>query len=573
MNAYLYPDRELGLGDQAYELTKRVVTVGRHPNNDVALLLESISRFHARLEQRDNGWLLSDLNSSNGTFVNGERITMPRLLNNKDMITFGRADFSFSSISPEQRNAKRSTESTQPSIMVEQHTSSINIVGDEQRPSLILSTQLSVESTPLPGKVFLEQGVPDIEGLRKANERLTTLYKLTEVIRSSLTREEILASVMALIFEVLPADRGAILIVDSADGQLEPKTIRFREDSGSTELSISRTIISKCRDERVAILSRDAKIDARFGSSESIMASDMRSAMCVPLISKKKLVGILFLDTRESVRVFTEDDLTFVASLANDVALTIDNLALAEENIKNERLAAVGQTIAGLAHNIKNILQLAKGGMELMDAAINKKRFQDLDTYWPVVRRGIDRMQSLTQEMLAFSRQTRPQLLDVSPNEVIRETIASFEKESMKPGVELQVQLAQELPPRKIDPDGLMKSLLNLIGNAADAFEDMGGEIVVSTMGEEDTVVIRVKDNGRGIPRDKLGKIFQPFFTTKGSKGTGLGLSMTKKYIEDMGGIVTVESDEGHGTTFTIALPPLVQEMKFDVQDEDLALD
>jgi two-component system, NtrC family, sensor kinase len=570
MSAYLYPNSELGLPEDSYHLTKRVITVGRHPNNDVSILLESVSRFHARLEQRDGGWVLTDLNSSNGTFVNGERLATPRMLASSDLITFGRADFTFSTQDPHARRKRSQSDSTQPTVVAEKHTSSVNIVGDDLRPSLILSTQLSIESTPLPGRTIVEQGLPDIEGLRKANERLTTLYKLTEVIRTALTSDEVLQNVMRLIFDILPADRGVILMGDGAEGHLEPRAVKYRDTADSKEVTISRTIISKCRDERVAILSRDAKIDTRFGGSASIIASDIRSAMCVPLISKKKLIGILFLDTRESVRAFNEDDLTFISSLANDVALTLDNLALAEENIKNERLAAVGQTIAGLAHNIKNILQLAKGGMELMDTSISKGRFDDVEAYWPVVRRGIDRMQSLTQEMLAYSRQTRPPLKEVSVNDVIQETVASFEKESMQPGVTLDIELAPDLPVRSIDPDGLMKSLLNLIGNAIDAFEGMGGNIRVATVAENQTILVNVEDNGRGIPRDKMSRIFQPFFTTKGSKGTGLGLSMTRKYIEDMGGSITVDSEEGRGTKFTIALPPLVQEMRYDLEPEQV---
>lgn len=567
--AFLYPNSELGLAEAVFELKKRTTTVGRHPSNDISLLLESVSRFHARLEDHDTGWFISDLKSSNGTFVNGERVTEARAVNSGDVITFGRADFRFSTHALGEAEF-RAEDSTKPVSMSKTSTSSVNIVGDDQSPSLILSTKLNVDATPLPSPAMFAEEV-DVEALRKANDRLLTLYKLTEVIRSSLTRDEVLHNVMKLLFEVLPCDRGVILTLETPDGQFEPQVVRFRDPSKGNDLTISRTILQKCRNDRAAILSRDTKIDRRFSTSESIMASDIRSAMCVPLISKKKLMGVLFVDTSESVRSFSEEDLTFVSSLANDLALTLDNLNLAEENIKNERLAAVGQTIAGLAHNIKNILQLAKGGLELMDGAITKKKPEEVEAYWPVVRRGIERMQSLTQEMLEYSRQTRPELKDVSVNQVIQDTVSSFEKDSMDPGVMLDVQLTENLPSRKIDPDGLFKSLMNLIGNAKDAFDGAGGNITVSTSREENTIFIRVQDNGKGIPKDKRVRIFQPFFTTKGSKGTGLGLSMTRKYIEDMGGTISVDSEEGRGTTFTITLAPLTTEMRFDVQPEQAA--
>ena len=213
----------------------------------------------------------------------------------------------------------------------------------------------------------------DISALSKANERLLTLYKLSETIRSSTSREEIMAGAMDLLFDIMPADRGAIMVIEVADEFPEPAYVKFRDPAAPDELQISRTIVQKVVDEHIAILSRDAKLDSRFNASESILVHDIRSAMCVPLLSKKKLLGVLFIDTRESVRVFNDDDLAFASSFANELAMTLDNYSLAQDNIRNERLAAIGQTIAGLAHNIKNILQLAKGGIELMDIAIGRK--------------------------------------------------------------------------------------------------------------------------------------------------------------------------------------------------------
>ncbi len=563
MAAYLYPSKDLSLGDQPFELKGRVVTIGRHPNNDISLLQESISRFHAKLELIGTKWVITDLNSSNGTFVNGERIATPRTLSEGDVVTLGRADFIFSYLSPEERQ-RAQKEGTTPTPI---SSSGINLLDETSSSSTILRTQKNIEATPLPTRFLPAVGV-DLAALQRANERLLALYKLNEILRTSTTSQEMMERAMDLIFECLPADRGVIMTVAGPGNALEPAVVRYRTGDQPTELAISRTIIEKALSEKVAILSRDASIDPRFSASESIIAHDIRSTMCVPMVSKNNAYGIIFLDCRETVHSFTEDDLTFLASLANDLAISLENANLLQESIKNERLAAVGQTIAGLAHNIKNILQLARGGIELMDAAVAKRSLEEVETFWPIVRRGIDRMQQLTQEMLDFSRQTKPELVEASVNEVILDTVHSFEKDSVDAGVQLELQLAEDLPKRKIDPNGLCKSLLNLLTNAVDAFEGTGGKIIISTSCVNGMTYIKVQDNGRGIPRDKLGKIFQPFFTTKGSKGTGLGLSMTKKYIEDMGGRIEVETVEGQGTTFTITLPPPPREMAFDL-DKD----
>lgn len=562
MRAFLYPSKELNLGENPFELKGRVVTIGRHPNNDISLLLESVSRFHAKLELVGTRWIVTDLNSSNGTFVNGERIATPRPLSEGDVLTLGRADFVFSRLTPEEREALQK-EGTTPTPL---SSSGVNLVGDDESSSTILTTQLSAEATPLPTR-FLPQVSVDQQALQRANERLLALYELNDIIRTSTTLQEMLERAMDLIFECLPADRGVIMTSDGPGAPLEPQVVRFRDPNASGELAISKTIVEKALREQVAILSRDASIDSRFKGSESIIAHDIRSTMCVPMVSKKTVHGIVFVDCKERVHAYTEDDLAFLASLANDLAISIENANLLQESIKNERLAAVGQTIAGLAHNIKNILQLARGGIELLDAAVAKKSFEDIETFWPIVKRGIERMQQLTQEMLEFSRQTKPELVMASVNDVILDTVKSFEKDAVDAGVSIELDLADNLPPRRIDPNGLCKSLMNLLTNAVDAFEGTGGKIVVSTRLENDTIKIQVRDNGKGIPRDKIQRIFQPFFTTKGSKGTGLGLSMTKKYIEDMGGSIAVESQEGQGTTFTISLPPPPKEMTFDVDE------
>lgn len=563
MPAYLYPNPELALPEPVFELKQRITKVGRHPSNEASLLLESVSRFHAQIELLEAGWVLSDLGSSNGTFLNGERLAGPRSLKDKDVVTFGRADFLFSNMSPADRARLGESGTGQKT-----HTSSVSIVGDGESDSTILSTKLNVESTPMPAVALFPGARADEGTLQRATERLLTLYKLGEVTRSAATREEMLSKVMDLIFEVLPADRGVILIVDPIDNTLEPQLVRYRRKGAETELTISRTIVQKSLNERVAVLSRDARIDARFNASESIMGGDIRSTMCVPMVSKRNVLGVLFLDTKESVRAFTEDDLIFASSIANDVAMNLENLELTQEKIRNERLAAVGQTIAGLAHNIKNILQLARGGIELMDGAITRTSMDDVTAFWPIVRRGIDRMQSLTQEMLDYSRQTQPELHIANVNEVIDDLVTSFQRDRVDAGVDIDVEVSPNVPSRRIDPDGLFKSLMNLLSNAVDAFEGTGGRITISTQFVRDTIYIAVEDNGRGIPRDKLTKIFQPFFTTKGSKGTGLGLSMTKKYIEDMGGTISVESEVGQGTSFTIALPPSSTRVTVDLETD-----
>lgn len=546
MKSYLYPDPDLNLPQPYFELNSPETRLGRHPDNDISVLVDSISRFHARIYREGGHFFLKDLGSSNGSFLNGQRLVDAVKLADGDTVTLGRVDCIFSLVEPaEWKSGKRSQRGTS--------TSSVQIVSDDDSANTILSVQK--ESTPFSTNIA---GIENSEALETATHRLMTLYRLNDILRNAADEDEALQILADLVFENLICDRLAILMVSDRESMtLEPRQVRSRGDCTLDNFSLSRTIVEKSMSERIGILSRDTRMDKRFTGSESIMMSDIRSAMCIPLISQQSLLGILFIDSRETVNRFNEDDMTFTSRLAADVAITIDNLVLAQQKLQNERLAAVGQTIAGLAHNIKNILQLARGGMELMDSAVQRDSLEDLQVFWPVVRRGIDRMQSLTQEMLDYSRQTAPRLIYVGINEVIDEMVRSFEKDKLKDGVELSLNLEPELPARKIDPDGLSKALINLVSNALDALDGNSGKIEIVTVSKGSDIIIRVEDDGRGIPRDKRERIFQPFFTTKGSKGTGLGLSMTRKYIEDMQGTIHVDSEEGRGTRFTITLPPL----------------
>lgn len=539
--AYLYPDTDLGLIPSVFVAEPGGVTIGRHPDNSLPLTIDSISRHHATLERVANQWLLSDLNSSNGTFINGERITASRSLRDGDLITFGKANFTF-------RAEAAGAETGLPA----EHSSGLRLVGDDEDSSVVLSTKLS-DRTPYKSGPIEKTSE---EHLDKVNQRLLALYRLSDILRGASRRENIITALMELVFENLPADRGVVLALAEGTDELIPELFRFREGVDNRELILSKTITRRVVTERVAVLSRDVRVDNRFQASESIMASDIRSAMCVPLAGKRSLMGLLFLDSRESLHAFTEDDLAFVSALATDAAMTLENLSLLGENIRQERLAAVGQTISGLAHNIKNILQLARGGAELMDAAIEKKNFEDVKTLWPITRRSVERMQSLTLEMLDFSRQSKPKLEAGDVNELVRQIAETIKADSRETMVVVTLVCDASCGQPAIDADSLSKAIMNLLSNACDALHGQrDAEITLVTENCKGNVLVRVKDNGPGIPPDVLPRVFQPFFSTKGSKGNGLGLPMTRKYLEDMGARLDVKSKPGEGAEFIILIP------------------
>jgi signal transduction histidine kinase len=164
----------------------------------------------------------------------------------------------------------------------------------------------------------------------------------------------------------------------------------------------------------------------------------------------------------------------------------------------------------------------------------------------------------MVKEMLEFSHQRKAERKQANVNQIIQETVEYVRSDLEKKSISLSLDLDPTIPDQMMDDQGFYKAFLNLVVNASEAMEDgTQGLIEVRTQRSDDgSIRVSVRDNGCGVPADKIEEIFLPFFTTKGSKGTGLGLSMTKKLIESMGGRVYCQSEEGVESIFEIVLTP-----------------
>jgi two-component system NtrC family sensor kinase len=291
----------------------------------------------------------------------------------------------------------------------------------------------------------------------------------------------------------------------------------------------------------------------------------------VPLKFKGDVIGTLTISNDEIGATFKPEDFQLLELLAPQLAVSVRNAMLykeLQEHIDKERvandrllqsarLAAVGEMAAGVAHELNNPLTTVAGFVELVleDIPEGSPNREDLEL---VLREAI-RAREVVRRLLDFSRPGEGFRVRSDVNDMVSEVVALVQHLAHTSGVELHIELWNDLPWIQVDQGQIKQVLLNLIHNALQAMP-RGGKLNIQTIQQTrddlDWVTIQVTDTGEGIPPEHLGRIFEPFFTTRPpGKGTGLGLAVSFGIIQEHEGVLDVKSTPGEGSTFTIWLP------------------
>jgi len=236
---------------------------------------------------------------------------------------------------------------------------------------------------------------------------------------------------------------------------------------------------------------------------------------------------------------------------------------LEKQNLEAERLAAVGQTVAGLAHTIKNMLMGLEGGMYMVDTGIRKNKPERVTRGWDVLQRNFNKTTELVRGFLSFAKGSQPKLVVTDPNEILVNIVNLYRDSASQQGVSLYFKPDSSIEPIPLDPDGIEACVTNLVSNGIDAAllrEEENPEVKIFIHEENDELVFEVQDNGTGMDNEVKQKIFTTFFTTKGGEGTGLGLLTTRKIVQEHGGKIEMETSIGKGSIFRIRLQRLLLE-------------
>lgn len=263
-------------------------------------------------------------------------------------------------------------------------------------------------------------------------------------------------------------------------------------------------------------------------------------------------------DYRERVDVAGGTEVAELADEFNNMAAAIEERE--QELVRSERLAAVGKMAAVITHEVRNPLSSIGLNAELLEEEIGRVAAggppAEAEGLLRAVQKEVDRLTAITEEYLRFARLPRPKLEREQVNAIVSGLVEFQREELALRGVTVEANLAADVPPVAADEAQLRQALLNLVRNAAEAMSgNGGGALTLATDRAPDGAVeVRVSDSGPGIAPELVGRIFEPFFSTK-EGGTGLGLALTQQIIAEHGGRIDVQSAPGRGTTFVVRLP------------------
>ncbi|HOQ82367.1 MAG TPA: HAMP domain-containing sensor histidine kinase, partial [bacterium] len=225
--------------------------------------------------------------------------------------------------------------------------------------------------------------------------------------------------------------------------------------------------------------------------------------------------------------------------------------------LRDKQLVLLGQTIGSISHDIKNILTGLEGSIEMINDGLKDKDFKTIETASIVLNRSYQKMKTMVLSMLDYARDRAPNLKISDFNKTVADSIAVIKESFKDKNIKIIEDYDQSLPSVGIDPERIDRMISNIVVNAIDAVEENKGIVSISTryIPEAKVIELKVSDNGKGIPKNALNKIFDLFYSTKGTRGTGFGLAIVQKVVKEHEGKIEVESEINKGTTFTIQLP------------------
>jgi signal transduction histidine kinase len=393
--------------------------------------------------------------------------------------------------------------------------------------------------------------------IRSSIDELVATQRLSNIISTATEPELIVSALIELASQVVPVLDCNIFLFQSTSGKLLPLSSKSSPRLGEeAQHQLEAGIVDWVISEKKTVIIPDLE--------HMLSKSSARNFVIVPLILRSQGIGVFVIHTEKAQQEFSNQDIQLLSVLANQAAVGVENwrtyqqLLKANEELKASqaqmvqaaKLAAIGELAAGIAHEIKNPLQVLMLHLELVQAG------RPLPNWIDMFSKQLKRLSDITLRLMNFSRNVSEEVATepINVNKALEDIVMMVQHEFEGNGITMDLRLDKELPAVGGNANYLQQVFLNLLINARDAMPK-GGTISIATSLAGFHVSIRIGDTGCGIPKELQEKIFKPFFSTKGEKGTGLGLAICSKIIAQHKGELRVESEIDKGTAFTIFLP------------------
>ena len=359
---------------------KEKITIGRNKDNSLILSEKTVSRYHAEIVKTQEGYLLTDLGSYNGTKVN-EKSIQSILLKHNDKIRIGLSDLTFLTETREKLSPEDSLVLTTDSDYEKEHKQVLRSVsgsGSSDSQELLVSVEdlkgpKEVAISAYPEEAEADSKIKaDLSSLERSNKVLFVLYEISRQLNTIHDFRELLKKIMDLIFMVIDADYGFLILTgDEKEDQLIPMVVKHKDDQDREvgKLKASRTIINKAIHDKAALLTSNAMADSRFDGAKSLFIQKIRSAICVPLWRKDKIIGVIQLDSVRFDNQFTEDDLELLKAIGSQMAMIIEQASLNEQIREEERMRSRLERF----HSPQVIEMILKGSQVTKDNVMEPK--------------------------------------------------------------------------------------------------------------------------------------------------------------------------------------------------------
>jgi predicted ATPase/signal transduction histidine kinase len=409
---------------------------------------------------------------------------------------------------------------------------------------------------------------------------LATVIKVSQAVSGEIVLEKLIDGLMRAAIEHAGAERGLLIIPRSGELHIDAEAIARGDDvviqlreSAHLAAALPESIVRYAMRTHESVILDDASSQNPFSRDAYIIQRRARSILCLPLVNLGKLIGILYLENNLTSHVFTPNRIAVLKLLALQAAISFENaylyddLAEREEKLRTvqaeltrvSRVTTLGQLTASIAHEVNQPI----AGV-LINASTAQRRLAREPSDVEGARRAIDRIirdgeraGEIVARTRAMVKKAPARKDDLAINQAILEVIGLTHSEVSKNGIQLQTQLAADLPIIQGDRVQLQQVMLNLVMNAVEAMSqisDGSRELLISTRAEANSVLVAVCDSGPGLSEADLERIFEAFYTTKPS-GLGMGLSICRSIVEAHGGRLWASANTPSGATFQFTLP------------------